>query len=203
MNILKGVACLGDSITYTNSARSAVSFPLQLELMLGPAWYVANAGVGGNRSDQILSRWTTAIRSRGYQVLALQGGINDIVQEYPSAETSGETAAGQVLQIANEALDDGLHVVLMNLLPMGNYSGWNSMRQSQMEVFNAAIAAYVPPEGMSARYQLLDLYQEFTAGGENPHDMHPDYDSGDGLHPGAAGVTRMAELVYERVKGAV
>lgn len=199
MNMRVGVACLGDSITYTNSSRAAVPYPLQLELLCGPAYYVANAGIGGNRTDQIRTRWTATIRHRGFQWLILQGGINDIVQGYPSAETAGEAAAGNLLQIVDEALADGMQVVLMNLFPMGNYSGWNLDRQEQMNLFNELLSEYVPPLEQRERFQLLDVYGEFGASPPNAHKMRAEYDAGDGLHPGSVGTARAAEIVRQQM----
>jgi lysophospholipase L1-like esterase len=181
------VACLGDSITYTASNRAPIPYPHQLEHLLNEAspgqYAVSNFGTPGHRSDQNLSTWTNYIRGRGYDVLVLLTGINDIVQD-----VTGANAWTSVNQIVDEAKSDGLTVILVTTLPFKGYSGWTSGRQTQLDALLTSIRA----EG---GLTLLDLYPSWeTSAGSDI--MKAAYDVGDGLHPGVAGTAQLASDVY-------
>ena len=180
------VACLGDSITLTASSRATKPYPHQLEHQLNalyPGEYaVANYGTGAHRSDQNLTTWTNNIRGRGFDVLVLLTGINDIVQDVSAA-----TAWGNINTIVDEAKSDGLTVVLITVMPFGSYTSWTVGRQAVLDTLLTSIRAET---GLT----VLDLYPSWeTSAGSDI--LLASYDVGDGLHPGETGTTALATAV--------
>ncbi|MBF5091534.1 hypothetical protein F1640_16285 [Novosphingobium sp. NBM11] len=68
-------------------------------------------GVSGDRTDQMLARIDAAVAS-GAGLLYIQGGVNDITQQYPSAGTSGATAAANIVTMAEKGRRAGMVVVI-------------------------------------------------------------------------------------------
>ena len=68
-------------------------------------------GVSGDRTDQMLARLAAAIAS-GAGLLYLQGGVNDIAQNYPTAGTSGATAFANLKAMAEAGRAAGMQVVI-------------------------------------------------------------------------------------------
>jgi lysophospholipase L1-like esterase len=73
--------------------------------------YGDSLGVSGNRTDQMLARLSTAIAT-GAGTLYIQGGVNDIAQNYPTAGTSGATAFANIKTMAEAARAAGMTVVI-------------------------------------------------------------------------------------------
>jgi len=68
-------------------------------------------GVSGDRTDQALARLSAAIAT-GAGTLYIQCGLNDIAQQYPTAGTSGATAAANIMVMAEAARAVGMLVVI-------------------------------------------------------------------------------------------
>lgn len=68
-------------------------------------------GVTGNRTDQMLARISSAIAT-GAGLLYIQGGVNDIAQNYPTAGTSGATAFANIKTMADAGRAAGMIVVI-------------------------------------------------------------------------------------------
>ena len=113
------VAALGDSriaATYLDistrrnlGARSPLNWANALmghRLVIGDDY-----GVSGDRTDQMLARLAAATAS-GAGLLYLQGGVNDIAQNYPTAGTSGATAFANLRTMAEAGRAAGMQVVI-------------------------------------------------------------------------------------------
>ncbi len=185
-------AALGDSITahpagiegWTNEANQRWANSgsrLQITpLARGSAFTGTNDGTGNNA---ITYQWDTFAKNRRYQVLFVLGGINDI--------TSGKnmtTALANLTRIWDEAIAAGMDVHPMTLSPASNRAGWNGTKQTQLETLNAAILAYCAAQGLVC----IDLYNSALRDGTA---LAAAYDSGDGVHPNAAGESLIAQLV--------
>ena len=121
------VACLGDSITagsplwdpdpVLRARIGAAADPhSQWEHWAGrtaPRLRVRNHGVYGERTDEIAARLGAA--ARGADVLVVQGGINDVVQQRPVEEAARNLAA-----MVEDGRGRGLVVALADVLPWNN-----------------------------------------------------------------------------------
>jgi len=112
------VTALGDSriaAIYTNAGQGSYSAhsPLNWANALSDQRLVVGAtfGVSGDRTDQMIARLNSAIAT-GAGMLYLQGGLNDIAQNYPTAGSSGATAFANIRAMADAARQAGMIVVI-------------------------------------------------------------------------------------------
>lgn len=96
-------------------------------------------GVSAERTDQFASRVDQAIASTA-GLIYLQGGANDIGQNYPTAGTSGLTAASNLIAYAEKARKAGKVVVIE--AETGS-TGWSATQIAQMLIMNRALREYV------------------------------------------------------------
>lgn len=185
-----GLVALGDSMTIGAAFRTAT------QEAIGPSWpayaswatqlklrLLRNAGVAGNRSDQMLSRFDTDVTPYAPSVVTLLAGTNDISQniELPVFQANVEAIVAKVIGI-------GAVPVLATILPR-TPSATYGQRVSQ---WNAWIKSYALANG----FALLDFNALMT----NPADGALLYDSGDNLHPSQAGYKVMGDYAATVLK---
>lgn len=176
------VGWIGDSITQ-GIAGAEPGPPLALN-RLHQDWRVVNYGVSGDTISQISTRWTSTVRPRAHRVLVIMGGVNDLI-----AGTSGATIYTTYSAILDAAKADGMKVVVLSILPFGNYSGWGAPKETERLALNASLSAWCSSNG--ATY----INAATTMQGASAALLSASYDSGDGLHPNAAGSAVLASLV--------
>lgn len=181
------IACIGDSITYTAATRANIPYPHRLEMTLNSAhpgeYVVANFGVSATTSSQHLTTWTNSIRNKGYDILVIISGVNDL-----AAGTAGATVWTNVDTIVTQALADGMTVVLFTTLPWKGYTLWTADKQTETDALLTSIRA-------RSGVTLIDLYPSWeTAPGSDI--MLSEYDVGDGLHPNSTGSDALAAAVH-------
>jgi lysophospholipase L1-like esterase len=192
------VAALGDSHTagpggIIDSAGALVSL-LNASPQCGIS--VVNHGVGGEEIGECRTRWTSDIRSHGYDVLILLAGTNDVV-----ATTAGEAEATlfPLLEATyDEALADGLRVIAITVYPFYGHDSWSQTRQTELAVLNRLIrekAAKTPGMWLVDAYQLLGDPNE-------PRRIRPTYDftGTNYLHTNAAGDAVIAAEIYSALR---
>lgn len=184
------VATIGDSITGGLYGDGGLTpYPSAMLATKGFPWTVHNYGVGGDGTTEILAQWTNSVKAKGYGYVAVMGGINDI----DNADAS--VAWPNLTQVANEARDAGMKVVLMNVL--GGCHADGGQRDVDTVNLNASIAAYCALGG--ANLSCVDTY---TALGNPAHpqclDGQYDY-AGDSLHPTQAGLNVISTLVSAQI----
>jgi lysophospholipase L1-like esterase len=201
------VVALGDSITDgTGSGQNTNSrWPdfLARRLLAGPGPVpgVVNAGISGNRilSDSFtgrpnsggagvsaLARLDRDVLSRsGVRTLIVLEGINDISN---TASSSADVIAG-LRQIADRARAAHIRVIVGTLTPLGNCSCSNPT----LEAARRQVNDFIRNNGGA-----FDGFVDFDAAIRDPADpmvMLPAHDSGDHLHPSAAGYRAMADAI--------
>jgi lysophospholipase L1-like esterase len=188
------VACLGDSIT----AGSPLWDPdPMVRGRIGAAvdersqwqWWAArldttldlrNHGVYGERTDEISARLDAA--TAGADVLIVQGGINDVVQQRPVEDTARDLA-GMVER--GRAL--GLAVALVDVLPWNN---GDDRAATDIVRLNALIAAV----GDGLGVPLLPFHDTLVDP-ERPHRMRAEW-TDDGDHPSVEGHRLLGERAF-------
>jgi lysophospholipase L1-like esterase len=95
-------------------------------------------------------------------------------------------AAGQAT--LDQAVSDGLRVVVGYELPCGNYGGC-STKNADILAYNSAAQTWCNANSASAT--CVDLYTQFATGTA----LNATYDSGDGLHPNDTGSTLLGTLL--------
>ncbi|MQA95694.1 MAG: SGNH/GDSL hydrolase family protein [Streptosporangiales bacterium] len=218
------VVVLGDSITDgTGSTLDANNrFPDELAERLAAereARPVLNAGIAGNRvlndsswfGESALDRFDHDVLAlldddgiRGHDgdadgtVLVLEG-INDIgfsEWEHPGAEPNPEASAEQLIaghrELTRRAHAAGLRVVGATLLPYEGAFYFTERGEAVRDEVNHWIRT-------SGAYDAVVDLDRALAAPDDPDRLHPDFDSGDHLHPGDAGYRAMAEAVDPEV----
>lgn len=188
------IACLGDSITAGGSGYawpSILAATLQTERP--SRFQVDNFGIPGDTAANMVSRWRSSIRGKGYHVVVVLAGTNDLTNG-----TSAATLWGYLSTIADEARADSMRVVLLTLLPRhGTFLGstlvprmdWSSDLQMRLESVNASIRAWWVSTGTVAvdTYAVMGDARDLTYMAEGYN--------GDGLHPNPTGYAVIAAAV--------
>jgi lysophospholipase L1-like esterase len=168
----RGGLLMGDSfaVASTTDATKTVN-NTSTNMMMVPV------GTGGRTLTQINTAFTTDVSSFDPSFAVLQGGINDINSAGADPLTTMQAQVAEF--IANCAAVD-IFPVLTKLPPDKNYASWSSARQGWMDTYNAWITSYAA----TTRIPLIDLPAVLSTDGQT---LEASYDSGDGLHPNAAG----------------
>ncbi|WP_245996174.1 SGNH/GDSL hydrolase family protein [Streptomyces armeniacus] len=166
-----------------------------------PAYGVLNHGISANRivSDRYpgdgISTDTGGVSAQhrlerdvlgqtGVRTLVLFEGINDVRW----GATSDEVIAG-MRAIADRARERGLRVVGATITPCGGYPDCTP----EVDARRTAVNAFVRHSG-GAFDAVLD-FDRVLRDPARPERMRADYDSGDHLHPGDAGLRALGESV--------
>jgi lysophospholipase L1-like esterase len=156
---------------------------------------VLNAGIGGNRillsylyfGIDALARIDGDVLSQsGARTVIVLLGINDI-QQLPHQNDPQRIELG-LRQIAGQAHARGMRVMGCTITP---YEGWMNYNAAG-ERARLAVNAWIRHSG------VFDGVTDFDAAVRDPNDPHrllPAYDSGDHLHPNAAGHRAMAAAI--------
>lgn len=144
-----------------------------------------NHGVGGEVTEEILRRFPAAAESA--DVLAVQGGINDVVHEL-----SVETAAANLRELVRRGKEFGLGVVLANVLPWNK--GWPDA-DGPIRRLNNLIGAIGSEEDV-----LILPFYETLDDPDRPGRMREDWTL-DGNHPSVEGYRRLGELAFRLPPG--
>ena len=207
----RAVVCYGDSIT-------AQDWPDYLALRCRTEGYdntsVIRRAASGTRILREYScityesygmkgekRFHHEVPTDGADTVIIQQGINDIIHpvgthvnafrpmsDLPTVE---ELIDGMKKYIA-QAREYGYKVYVGTLLPIGGWRTYAPFREEMRNQFNDWIRTT----------DLIDGYVDFDkalADPENPSYMLPQYDSGDHLHPSAAGYKAMADAVMKEI----
>jgi len=181
------VVVVGDSISdgLNLAADSDTRWPDRLAARVAPLGLaVVNEGISGDdvTYDQatapgIATRWATdALGPAGVRTIIMQGGINDIRTGVPV--TTLEASVQQLVVLAHNV---GVRVLLTTLTPMAGSAGDNATEESARSAYNAWAES-----GASGADGVVDL-DGALHDPANPAAMFAAYDSGDHLHPNAAG----------------
>lgn len=187
LHSLDRVACLGSSSTAGYGI--ATPYPALLDQRLGPEWRVDNFGRSGDRTADLLNRWSTVLKGRGYDWLILQGGGNDAINS-----VSAEDAMANFQVIIEDARAEGLHVVLVTLWPFRGYAGCNADCELRRRDLNRLLEAYCATHDVAC----TDTSAVF-ASPDNPELLDPRYDLGDHLHLNQDGAGVLADRIRARM----
>lgn len=191
------VVAIGDSLTDGHSVDPDrdEDWPAVLAARLAGKAAVLNEGVNANTltrtrcsqcGDPVLSRLDRdALDVAGASHLIVLAGSNDITLGVPASVVSDG-----LLDVVRRARVRGLRVFVGTIPPrMDTYNGWDPAAD---ETQRQALNAWIRTSGKFDRVLDFDALLRDRA---NPGQLAPQFDSGDHVHPSAAGAAAMAGLV--------
>lgn len=184
------VVFLGDSITIRNDTGTTNQnwgdgWTTYASLLSGgKISKVRNAGVAGNTSAQMLARFDTDVTPYAPNVVSILAGTNDTGSGVALA-----TTATNIRSMVAKCFAIGALPVLGTIPPCA--TGTPANRQRDIVRLNEWITRYAQTSGLP----LIDFYStlvDTTTGG-----YQSAYNSGDGIHPSAAGDLVMGQLASD------
>lgn len=179
---------------WANVNPPSAAYPGVLEALLEnryrqQTFTVANEGLPGEAVTNVntFPRFVTALDTHRPEVLLLQEGVNDL--HAPASRRPSPAAIAAALgEMVREARGRGIPVFLGTLLPE-RVGACRAFGPERIPPANVEIRAVAAREGAV----LVDLYQVFVAQQGTLLDE-------DGLHPSAAGYTKMAETFFDAIR---
>jgi len=187
-------AALGDSLTKPGAPGQ---WPVEMggvtiDTPIEGSSFIEHAD-GSETTTDALGRWTNDIKGAGYDALAILSSINDPIGSIPSA-----TGISNLTTIVNEAVDEGLRVILSTIAPFGNYIAWSQSKQDILDELNAWIRDKAAAD-TTGRLELVEAYDNMGDPAD-PKDLLAAYDSGDGIHWTQAGDLKFCDLAEQAIK---
>jgi lysophospholipase L1-like esterase len=194
----RAIVALGDSITdgvASGRDRNARWPDVLADRLTGEPTAVVNAGIGGNRllnhspiaGPSALSRLNRDVFSvPGVRTLLVLEGVNDLKQR-PRADNARQLIDG-LEEVARQARARGIRVICATITPYRGWPHWDPLGERIRQEVNAFIRTG----------DAFDAVVDFDAVVRDPSDparLAPAYDSGDHLHPNAAGLSAMADAI--------
>lgn len=194
------IVCLGDSTTAgTPLFKSPVEAPpdgegderSQFPYWLRhahPEWRVFNAGVNGERTDQIAARFDRDVLGHPARVVVIIAGVNDIYQNLPADRVTAQLAA-----LYDRAAVAGLPTIAGTIVP---YNTATPDQNARMRAINNWIK---DQPAVRPHFSVADTRAAVGRPG-NPDLLSS---SPDGLHPDIEGYRRMAEAIAPLIERAL
>ena len=207
----KAIAVLGDSITDGHGVASNTDtrWPdyLAARLQASPATRavgVLNLGIGGNRvledglGPNAIARFDRDVLARsGVRYLVILEGVNDLgvlTRDAPTSPAAHRALVQRMLsayaQIVARAHDRGIKVIAGTIMPYGASGYYHPTAANEID--RAAINAWLRAPGHADAVIDFDAIMRDP---KHPERLRKDLDSGDGLHPSAAGYRLMGYSV--------
>jgi lysophospholipase L1-like esterase len=202
-----GIVALGDSITDGNISTydAFCRWPDQLSRRIvarGTKMFgIMNQGLGGNRichnvrGDSGVKRFDRDVLSQpGVTHAIVVLGINDLRNRQGREEeiVSADDMISGLHQMAIRARDRGITIFAGTLTPFENETFMIGAYTLEREAKRVAVNEWIRST------DVFDAVIDFDLGlrdPDHPTRMLPEYDNGDHLHPGDAGLIRMGDLI--------
>lgn len=174
---------IGDSFTANGSADT--------ELGEITGMTVTPSGVAGQALHGMADRFDADIVANNPEIVIIQGGVNNLAAAVSSPLASMQASIQSMVAAARTAK---ILPILVNVAPWSHNQYWTAGRQTWTEEYNTWLQSYAAGMGL----QYIDIYTALAAS-EGSSDLAAAYDSGDGLHPNAAGYVVIGELYANAV----
>jgi len=171
------IVAMGDSLTYNGRYEST------LLTALGTGWTITNKGVNGNKTSDMVTRFTADVIDLAPGYVIIWGGINDL---FSSIGSTTNNLAAMYLAAKNA----NIKVIAVNISPCGGVSYEGENTQTWLQSINSWIAA--PTDDAD---EIVDVYS-ILEDQENLTHLLAAYDGGDHLHMSNAGYDAVANAIY-------
>ncbi|MFW5982148.1 MAG: SGNH/GDSL hydrolase family protein [Halanaerobiaceae bacterium] len=153
---------------------------------------VLNHGIGGNSvlsgglGPTVLSRFDRdVIEQCGVRYLIIFAGVNDIGS---SNSNTAEELIEAYNQFISKAQQENILVYGATILPFGDSGYYSQLNEETRQTVNEWIRT-------SGKFDAVIDFDAALRDPDNPEKILPLYDSGDHLHPSAAGYKKMGEII--------
>lgn len=171
------------------------SWPADLAAQMGTGVRLINLGIPGELLHDALTVEVPVALDSHPNVITVWLAVNDIIDNVPLASYSHDldTLLTRLQAGAPQAKIAIANVPDLTLVPYFSNQDPATLT-AKVTAFNTTISS------ISARHHviLVDLYQHLKELG-----THPEYISGDGLHPSTLGYARIAQLFYQALQSAI
>jgi lysophospholipase L1-like esterase len=189
------VACVGNSITYGSGIehRDSLSYPAQLQRLLGASWEVKNFGIGGrtllSKGDRPYVHEDIYTEAKAFHpdVVLIKLGTNDTKPQNWQYKAEFKSNYKDLVH-SFQQLPSKPKVILLKAVPAfpERWGISDSIIYNEMNPMVEELAREL-------ELPVIDLYTPLTA--------HPEYFP-DLIHPNAAGAGIMAKIIYQFLSGA-
>lgn len=185
------LVALGDSITYAGDTPAASqfsdSFSLYLQLMTGgKVRLVANAGVGGNQTSQMLARFDTDVAPYAPTLVSVLGGTNDF-----TFGVTDEQFRANIVALVAKIRGIGAIPLLYTSPPVNSLPGGDKQRIYRN---NAWLAGYGQRQGIV----VVDAFSVWVDPA-SPGNWRAELTRDGGVHPNEAGHAALGRLAAAAV----
>ena len=200
MNDRVTIVALGDSTTAgTPGFRSPIESPpvgsgdqqsqyAYWLMQAHPEWDVRNAGVNGERTDEIAARFARDVLAARPRAVIVIGGVNDIYQSRRVDEVERNLRS-----IYNRARAAGIVVVAGTIIPFNTATPEQNRRMRQVNAW------LLSRPDLDTNLAVADT-RRAVASNDDPDRLDG---SPDDLHPSADGYRRMADEIRRVLEGAL
>ena len=184
---------LGDSYTIGTSVSTADSWPSQLVARVPELHLVANLGVNGYTSGDLIDDELPALSGLEPEFITLMIGVNDVVQGMPETFYSANIEEILDAMLALVATDRALCVATpdFTVTPQGGAFGSPAQQRAGIQRVNTILAAACTQR--SIRF-VPDIFEISTAATD------PSLIAGDGLHPSGLQYARWVDAIQPVVE---
>lgn len=146
---------------------------------------------GATLLTDVAAQWTTYGSRTNASRIVIWGGINDII----IGGVAGHTLWTNFLTFVRARIAESRTVVLVNLTPFKNYSGWSAGLETEKDNFNSDMATYCSSNDGGSLVLCIDMAASLAAPGD-PDTLDSGYSAPDGLHLSQTGATAAGNFVY-------
>ncbi len=182
---------IGASETFGTGADSpkTQNWPTDLGTQIGPGTRVVNLGIPGILIHQALNvEMPVAVDSQP-NLVTIWLGVNDIANK---VSVQSYTHDLDLLLSKLQATNPRCQIAVANMPDVTLLPYFNSYDQDQLRSRVQAYNEVISTEVQKHHVMLVDIYHSW-----NEVKEHPEYLSGDGLHPSTAGHERLAQIFYQ------
>lgn len=149
-----------------------------------PEWVVLNRGVNGERTDEILARYSTDVEDEAPDYVIVLAGVNDIFQSRPA-----DGIRQNLRELYRRSTEAGIGVIGLSVLP------YDSMSRAQFDAM-LALNAWIEATSTEVGARFFDAHGLLSAAGRPGRLLS----SEDGLHPDVAGYRLLGEALVPVVE---
>lgn len=188
---------LGDSYTIGTSVSEAERWPTQVAVRVAELNLVANLGVDGATSAQLITSQLPALDEQGAELISLLVGVNDVVQGAHDAEYARNVAV--ILdRLVDRVGPDGVVGVAIpdyTVMPRGTEYGDPAQQSDAVLRFNAIMREACEAHGVPFVPEIFEISRE--AGRDRA------LVAADGLHPSGRQYARWVDAIAPVVEAMV